>query len=377
MAQITLNSSGVASSGSLLLQTNGTTTQATVDTSGNLGLGVTPSAWTSIKALQVVNASFGGLGGGNYSASNAYYDGTNWKYITSNYATLYQQSGNAGDGVHKWNIAASGTAGNTISFTQAMTLDASGNLALGTTSAMGTTSNRTVFTVNGTNDSLITMGVGGTRKATFYHDGTNMAVGNDASGYLGFSTNGSERARIDSSGNWLVNTTSTFASSKATIKGAGNTLTVWEQNGSSAAALICRVDITSGRLTTYNYNGSDVGTVTTNGTSTSYNTSSDYRLKENIQPMTGALAKVAALKPCTYKWKADGSDGEGFIAHELAEVVPQCVTGEKDAVDADGNPQYQGIDTSFLVATLVAAIKEQQAIITQLQADVAALKGQA
>ena len=84
--------------------------------------------------------------------------------------------------------------------------------------------------------------------------------------------------------------------------------------------------------------------------------------------MTGALAKVAALKPCTYKWKVDGSDGEGFIAHELAEVAPQCVTGEKDAVDADGNPVYQGIDTSFLVATLTAAIQEQQAIINAQQA---------
>ena len=84
--------------------------------------------------------------------------------------------------------------------------------------------------------------------------------------------------------------------------------------------------------------------------------------------MTGALAKVAALKPCTYKWKADGSDGEGFIAHELAEVVPQCVTGEKDAVDEEGKPVYQGIDTSFLVATLTAAIQEQQTIINQLKA---------
>jgi hypothetical protein len=84
--------------------------------------------------------------------------------------------------------------------------------------------------------------------------------------------------------------------------------------------------------------------------------------------MTGALAKVALLKPCTYKWNADGSVGEGFIAHELAEVVPQAVTGEKDAVDEEGNPKYQGIDTSFLVATLTAAIQEQQAIIESLKA---------
>ena len=74
------------------------------------------------------------------------------------------------------------------------------------------------------------------------------------------------------------------------------------------------------------------------------------------------------LKPCTYKWNADGSNGEGFIAHELAEVCPQAVTGEKDAVDADGKPKYQGIDVSFLVATLTAAIQEQQAIIESLKA---------
>ena len=74
--------------------------------------------------------------------------------------------------------------------------------------------------------------------------------------------------------------------------------------------------------------------------------------------MQNALATVAQLNPVTYTWKADGSDGQGFIAHELQAVVPDCVTGEKDAVDADGNPVYQGIDTSFLVATLVAAIQE-------------------
>jgi hypothetical protein len=91
--------------------------------------------------------------------------------------------------------------------------------------------------------------------------------------------------------------------------------------------------------------------------------------------MTGALAKIALLKPVTYKWKSNGANGQGFIAHELQEVSPDCVTGEKDAVREDGVPIYQGVDTSFLVATLTAAIQEQQALITQLQADVAALKG--
>jgi hypothetical protein len=90
--------------------------------------------------------------------------------------------------------------------------------------------------------------------------------------------------------------------------------------------------------------------------------------------MIGALEKVALLKPCTYKWKVDGSSSQGFIAHELQEVVPDCVTGEKDAVDAEGNPVYQGVDTSFLVATLTAAIQEQQALITALTARITALE---
>jgi len=91
--------------------------------------------------------------------------------------------------------------------------------------------------------------------------------------------------------------------------------------------------------------------------------------------MTGALAKVQALKPVTYKWKSNDSDAEGFIAHELAEVCPSAVVGTKDAVNENGDPNYQGIDTSFLVATLTAAIQEQQAMITALQADIAVLKG--
>jgi hypothetical protein len=117
-----------------------------------------------------------------------------------------------------------------------------------------------------------------------------------------------------------------------------------------------------------------VGNINYTNTATAYVTSSDYRLKDNIAPMTGALATVAQLKPVTYKWKIDGSDGQGFIAHELQEVVPQCVSGDKDAVDSEGNPEYQGIDTSFLVATLTAAIQELKATVDLQAARIAALE---
>lgn len=113
---------------------------------------------------------------------------------------------------------------------------------------------------------------------------------------------------------------------------------------------------------------STVGSVTCTPSGTTYNTSSDYRLKENVQPMQGALAKVAQLNPVTFKWKVDGSDGQGFIAHELQAVIPDAVTGEKNAVYKDGTPRYQGVDASRIVATLVKAIQELKAEVDALKA---------
>jgi Chaperone of endosialidase len=173
---------------------------------------------------------------------------------------------------------------------------------------------------------------------------------------------GNPRQIIDSSGNALFGTTSSTPIGSGVqgvaILNAGRI----DINKTSDAGLYIGRQTTTGALVNFYYGGAGPkGSISTDGTNVAYNTSSDYRLKENIAPMTGALAKVAALKPCTYKWKVDGSDGEGFIAHELAEIVPQCVSGEKDAVDEEGNPKYQGIDTSFLVATLTAAIQELKA----------------
>jgi hypothetical protein len=120
----------------------------------------------------------------------------------------------------------------------------------------------------------------------------------------------------------------------------------------------------------YYWNGNIVGSIQQSGTTgVTYITTSDYRLKENVQPLTGALDRVARLKPVTYTWKnTDGEVGEGFIAHELQEVCPLATAGEKDAVNEDGSIKPQGIDTSYLVATLTAAIQEQQALITSLTA---------
>jgi hypothetical protein len=211
-------------------------------------------------------------------------------------------------------------------------------------------------------------GIGFTRNAAF--GGGYLAFYNNNSGAAGNFTTADERARIDSSGNLLVGTTSSFGVG-VTVLPAGQ---VFASRSGDVSGVFDRRD-SDGQAVNFRRQGNTVGSVSVTTTATAYNTSSDYRLKEDVLQMTGALARVAALKPVTYKWKSDGSDGEGFIAHELQAVVPDCVTGEKDAVDADGKPVHQGIDTSFLVATLTAAIQEQQALIAALQADVAALKG--
>jgi hypothetical protein len=182
-----------------------------------------------------------------------------------------------------------------------------------------------------------------------------------------------ERMRLTAGGAFVVGATSTSAigSGTAGFYATGNNDCGFGTNGTGAL----------GAVTFFNPNGG-VGSIQTSGSSTIYNTGSDYRLKENIQPMTNALAKVAQLKPCTYKWKFDGTDGEGFIAHELAEVFPIAVSGQKDEMqtytDDDGNeqtkPKWQGVDASFLIGSLTAAIQELKALNDTLTARITALE---
>jgi len=123
-----------------------------------------------------------------------------------------------------------------------------------------------------------------------------------------------------------------------------------------------------------NPNGT-VGSIVTSGSATSYNTSSDYRLKENVVELTGALDRVSQLKPSRFNFIADADKTvDGFLAHEVQEVVPEAITGEKDAIDKDGNPDYQGIDQSKLVPLLVAAIQELKADNDSLKARIETLE---
>jgi hypothetical protein len=268
-------------------------------------------------------------------------------------------------------------AADTIAFTEggaeSMRIDSSGNVGIGTSSPAQKLHVAGVGQFVSTNTMYVNPN---------YDTGVAaIQVSNNAG--LVFATNNIERARIDSSGNLLVGTTSNPTTNRINVS--------W--NNASVGGMRFSPSSTSynqSAIEFYDAGSTRVGYIYSTGSATTYSTSSDYRLKENIAPMQNALNLVQQLKPVTYNWKADGSDGQGFIAHELQAVVPDCVTGEKDAVetytDEDGNeqtrPAYQGIDTSFLVATLTAAIQELKALvdtqastITQLQADVAALKG--
>jgi hypothetical protein len=182
-------------------------------------------------------------------------------------------------------------------------------------------------------------------------------------GFQTFHTNGSERARIDTSGNLTVGTTN-----------AGTDLVRFACAGVSRNQLgLVSTDDTTGNgfVIFRRADGTLIGSVTRNGTTNAvlYNTTSDYRLKENVTDLVGGLSRVMALRPVSWVWKdCEGQTGEGFIAHEVQAIVPSAVSGEKDAVENNGDIKPQGMDASYLVATLVKAVQELKAEVDSLRA---------
>jgi hypothetical protein len=126
----------------------------------------------------------------------------------------------------------------------------------------------------------------------------------------------------------------------------------------------------------FRQNNSSKGNIAVGSSSTAYNTSSDYRLKENIETLKDGLSRLAQLKPVQFTWTTDGAFSEGFIAHEVDGVFPDAVTGEKDAVDEEGNIAAQQMDYGRITPLLVKAIQEQQEQIEELKAEIAKLKGE-
>tara|TARA_R100000773_G_C4220510_1_gene119212 strand:+ start:103 stop:1380 length:1278 start_codon:yes stop_codon:yes gene_type:complete len=122
--------------------------------------------------------------------------------------------------------------------------------------------------------------------------------------------------------------------------------------------------------------GVAVGTISGSNTSTSYNTSSDYRLKENVVSINDGIERVKLLKPCKFNFIVDEDlEVDGFLAHEVSDIVPEAITGEKDAVDENGDPIYQGIDQSKIVPLLTASIQELITKVELLENEIESLKG--
>ena len=386
--------------------TNGTI-RATLDTSGNLGLGVTPSAWDSgYRALQIGSrASFAQGSSDTYIGNNWINDGTN-RYIGTAAASIYGQTG----GAHIWYNAPSGTAGNAISFTQAMTLDASGRQLIGITgnTAYETNTKSTLFTSGtgqvfnllqltnvGTPAEGNIVGIGfaagettqygvkgsiGFVRTDIYGRGALTFYTNNTAGSESVST-ANERMRLTSDGNLLVGVTAASGGSRLRVRSAGNTFStncIVFENSSASTLFYVRDDglINTGTasLSPYNNTTGVAANMVVGSDGFLYRSTSSLKYKKEVQDATHGLADVLNLRPVTYKGKSE-SDGDKVFGGLIAEEVHEAGLTEFVQYADDGSPD--ALNYGNMVSLAFKAIQEQQALITKLQADVAALKGAA
>jgi len=342
-----------------------------IDASGNVGIGVVPSASTTFPALEIGagNCILGASGFVDYT-SNAYYNGS-YRYKANGAASYYEQTG----GSHLWYNAASGTAGNAISFTERMRIDSAGELLVGTT--LSTAGRK--LDVRGGNVFFL-----GTHAYGSFNESNNSAVWNirgnqycnscvsfteaavadrwavgiragDTSLIFAADTNdihaGTERMRLTGSGNLLVGTTSNPESSRAVF------------SGSSQATMTCITDTTStsNQIIFRNPNGA-VGAIYTSASLTVYATTSDERLKENIENSDSAGELIDAIQVRKYDWKADGTHQRyGFVAQELVKVAPEAVAAPEDP------DKMMAVDYSKLVPMLVKELQSLRARVAELE----------
>tara|TARA_R100000697_G_C5388130_1_gene181910 strand:- start:17 stop:745 length:729 start_codon:yes stop_codon:yes gene_type:complete len=242
-----------------------------------------------------------------------------------------------------------------------MTIDKSGNVGIGTTSPATNLHVDGVSNYNG----LEIKGAGGSRPMIQWSNANNGDLcsifgteGNDM--VLTSGSSNTERMRIDSSGNLQVGFSS--YSSLGTV----NTGCRLSNNGETNA--LARGS--NGTILAFYSGSGGAGNISVSGNAASYNTTSDYRLKENITPIENGLDRLNSLKPVKFDWKEGGTSSEGFIAHEAQEIFPDAVTGEKDGDD------MQAMDYGRITPLLVKAIQEQQTIIDDLKSRITTLEGE-
>ena len=249
------------------------------------------------------------------------------------------------------------------------TIDSNGRLGIGTTSPsslleLSGSGNATLIVNTGNNsgdNSQIAFGDSADADVGFinYDHGTNA---------MQFKVNASERARINSSGHFLVGVTGNPSTNGFGVLDTYQSTTYLQIAHNTSGAEYSYINFT--------FNGSVIGKIAQNNAANavSYNTSSDYRLKENVVSISDGITRLKTLKPSRFNFKNDtDTTVDGFLAHEVT-AVPEAITGTKDEVDSDGNPVYQGIDQSKLVPLLTAALQEAIAKIETLETKVAALE---
>ena len=250
---------------------------------------------------------------------------------------------------------------------ESMRIDSSGNVGIGTSSPTPPTAYNGLV-INATYPVLkLTSATSGTGVADGFTVRINSADDAQLWHYenknMTFATNNTERMRLDSSGNLLVGTTS--------ITGTGGFIFQPNLDDGAGRLIFDRVATTASSLVIEFENGnSRVGAIQYDDTTTAYVTSSDYRLKENVSYDFDATTRIKQLKPARFNFIINPNKTvDGFLAHEVQSVIPEAISGEKDAVDENGNPEYQGIDQSKLVPLLVKTIQELEARITTLEAN--------
>ena len=302
--------------------TNGTE-KVRITSAGNLGLGVTPSAWASWKALQIAgNAILAGYSNNTILGNNWYYDGTD-RYTSTGFSTIYQQySGN-----HSWFTAPSGTAGNPITFTQAMTLDNSGRLGIGTTSPSAP------LTVSG-NISLGNRASSGTSYIGKLREDNGGISNSYGIGFVNSDINGAGYI------NFYTTQVGGSGDTRMTITGSGNVGigTTSPQSG-------------------YRLHVVDSVYVGGNVSASAYTTLSDYDLKDEIQNISYGINEVMQMQPVKYTYKSNGSTQLGFIAQDLGVITPEVVSFE----------DKMSVYYNALIPILTKAIQEQQALIKALE----------
>jgi hypothetical protein len=260
------------------------------------------------------------------------------------------------------------------SSTERLRIDSSGRVGIGTTSPSavletfgGTSFIGAKFKGYAAGKTAI---IGGDANNVWFGDDdgsigtTNRVTIRGADNRIEFTTNSAERMRIDSSGNLIVGATTPLGEDSFTAYQDGTTVV----RRTDTAGLLVRRDGGNGACVEFFKSSTSVGSISVTASTTAYNTSSDYRLKEDWQPMEGSIDRLMQLKPCNFAWKIDGSRVDGFLAHEAQEVVPEAVTGEKNG------DKMQAIDHSKLVPLLTAALQDALKKIDDLEVRLNALE---